>query len=125
MTITIIKHKNEQCNPEIPERCEFDHIIRLKYCDGVFYRVTGEEFNYTEEFNTEYQQDKYEIIHDIIAELFFNQLNGGEHAYTSSSSIAGHHNMIESGTLIFINGEPFYSWDLEESQINALDEWED
>jgi hypothetical protein len=76
----------------------------LKFADAKFWFVN---FDNVENIH----QDDYEIIHDIIADLFYEQLNGKNYAYTSSGSLAGHHNMDNSGTLIFNNGEPIYVFD--------------
>ena len=103
--VQIQKAKEQRNNKDIKEICNYEYIYKLKYCDGVFWRVN--------ENNKSITQDKYLICHDIIAELFFNSLCGGDYAYTSSSTIAGHHN--NDGTLIFFCGEPYYCFDNEDN----------
>ena len=87
---------------------EWDKAYLLKYADGKFWREELKDI-------PEIHADKYQICHDIVATLFYTQLNGDNEAYTSTSGINGHHNMESSGTLIFWRGEPVYVFDDETS----------
>ena len=113
--VIIIKHKEDFTKQEEEIKYFAENILRLKYCDGVFYRC--EENEYIKK-DTEFKQDKHLIIHDVIADLFYKQLNNKNYAYTSTSSLGGHHNMDENGTLIFLQGEPFYIWGGESNIFN-------
>lgn len=112
--------KEHNGSPKITER---QKAYLLKFSDGRFFYV---DIDYVSTAH----QDDYQIIHDIIADLFYEQLNGKNYAYTSTSSLAGHHNMDNSGSLIFWKGEPLYVFDkesendAEEQFLDNVDSWE-
>lgn len=83
---------------------EYEHIYELRYADGKFWKY------YDWSNAKEVSQDKYEIIHDIIAGIIAEQLNDAD-AYTSTSSIAGHHLMTNHATVIFIHGATCIAFD--------------
>jgi len=101
--VEIIKHEEQRNNHKVSESVHYARADLLKFCDGKFYRVPLDDVETI-------HQDRYEIIHDLVAEQFY-KWNGDSEAYTSSSGIAGHHNMDGSGTLIFWRGEPVYVYD--------------
>lgn len=113
-TIKVHKSKNERLDKETDEVSYFDNAILLRYCDNKFF---------VEHIDclTDIYQDDYQICHDIIADIFYKQLNSQNYAYTSSSSVAGHHNMNTNGTLIFSKGLPYYVWDNEPEEENGND----
>jgi len=110
----INKHEDQRNNRDTAESCTYKKIYLLHFVDGKFYH---------EKINLKVvDQDAYLICHDIIADVFFEQLNNNNSAYTSSSSIAGHHNMDESGTLIFWHGRPYYVTDEDEEFLIQIEE---
>ena len=113
--IKIIKAVEEKCNKEIEEIVTCKKVYLLKYCDDKFF------YEDVTKFYDIVHQDKYLICHDIIADLFYNKINC-DHAYTSSSNLAGHHNMDIDGTLIFIKGIPHYISDDDQLE-NILEGW--
>ena len=104
--VTIIKAVRERCQKDISESIDFKHIYKL------FWLNEEEKFYYQSmhKYMEIVQQQEYQIIHDIIADLFYKQITE-DYAYTSSSAIAGHHAMNYDGTLIFICGEPYFVCD--------------
>ena len=116
--VVINKAEEERCVKDISERCPIKLVYRLKHCDNKFY------YENITRYLRDVWQDKYSTIHDIIADVFYKQVNCG-HAYTSSSSLAGHHNMDLDGTLIFNLGEPLYVTDtpIEELFGELIEPW--
>jgi len=99
--VNIWKHEKALCNRDDKGLGHYKYVALLKYADGKFY------YEDVTEFYKDFKCDEYQICHDIIAELFFKQVHCGE-AYTSTSSIAGYHNMDGDGTLVFHLGEPHF-----------------
>lgn len=111
MSIRVFKSKEQNIGVDA-QFCDFDNIVLLKFADNNFF------IEYVD--LSQVHQDDYLICHDIVADIFFNQLNGKNYCYTSTSSIAGHHSMSTNGTLIFVRGEPYYVWDNSDDDINEI-----
>ena len=100
--IIIFKNARERNNIDIEEKSTCKKVYLLKYADNKFY------FEDMTKHYTTIHQDKYMVCHNIIADVLFKQLNDNEHAYTSSSGLAGHFNTSFDGCLIFLQGIPHY-----------------
>ena len=110
--IKIINAENEKIKGEL-EQVTYKHIYEISFYNGIPYK----ELRGIKEIT----QDNYIIIHDTIAEVFYSVLNGSNYCYTSTSSLAGHHNMEQEGTLIFWCGQCYYVTDDKKSLNNIED----
>lgn len=116
--VVIHKHERERVSRDKPESITQKHIFLLKWADDKFY------YEDISERIDEIHQDKYQIMHDIIADIFFAEYNGRDYAYTSSSSLAGHHSMGEdSGSLIFWQGQPAFVVDNPDLFLSIFEEF--
>ena len=100
---------NKHIDRNIVKEGSCQYALELRCADGIFYK--HQRLDLIEGFDT-FHQDEYSPLEDIVVNLIEKQLHFST-AYTSSSSIAGHH-LMEGGccaTIIFWGCSPVICWD--------------